>query len=143
MNQSEYVNAVFGSIGAFLSFFFGGLDGILRILVIFMTVDYITGVLNSFVHSKFSSDIGFHGIARKLCMFLVVGVANILDHELLAHSEVLRDAVCMFYLANEGLSIMENAITLGVPFPEKLKERFLIWRNGKIDNKNDSHNLIQ
>ena len=143
MNHIKYFNTFCGALGAFLSFFLGSLDGILRILVIIMAVDYLTGVLNSFVQKNFSSAIGFHGIARKVCMFLVIGIANVLDHELLAHSEVLRDAVCMFYLANEGLSVMENAISLGVPFPEKLKERFLVWRNGKFDNKNDSHNLIQ
>ena len=143
MNQVKYFNTFCGALGAFFSFFLGSLDGILLILVIVMAVDYITGVLNSFVNHSFSSNVGFHGIARKACMFLVIGIANILDHELLAHSEVLRDAVCMFYLANEGLSVMENAISLGVPFPEKLKERFIIWRNGKLDTKHDSHNLIQ
>ena len=143
MNHIKYFNTFCGALGAFLSFFLGSLDGILRILVIVMAVDYVTGVLNSFVQKNFSSAIGFHGIARKVCMFLVIGITNVLDHELLAHSEVLRDAVCMFYLANEGLSVMENAISLGVPFPEKLKERFLIWRNGKSDDKNDIHSLSE
>ena len=143
MNHIKYFNTFCGALGAFLSFFLGSLDGILRILVIVMAVDYLTGVLNSFVQKNFSSAIGFHGIARKVCMFLVIGITNVLDHELLAHSEVLRDAVCMFYLANEGLSVMENAISLGVPFPEKLKERFLIWRNGKSDDKNDIHSLAK
>lgn len=140
MNNSEYFYAFFGALGAFLSFFLGGLDGLLLILVIVIGIDYVTGVLNSFVQGQFSSDIGFHGIARKVCIFLVVGLANVLDHELLGHSEVLRDAACMFYLANEGLSIMENAIALGVPFPDKLKQRFLSWRSSQSSSENEGHN---
>ena len=69
-------------------------------------------------------------------MFIFVGMANIIDNEMLGHSEVLRDAVVIFYLANEGLSIIENAIDMGAPVPEGLKERFMSWHNKQLMSKN-------
>ena len=85
--------------------------------------------MKGLILKEYSSAIGFHGIAKKVCMFIFVGMANIIDNEMLGHSEVLRDAVVMFYLANEGLSIIENAIDMGAPIPEGLKERFMSWHN--------------
>lgn len=137
MTFDNYFDTFAALGGAFLSFFLGGLDGLMKLLVVFVIVDYVTGVMKGFVEHRFSSDIGFHGIARKVCMFLVVGIANVIDHEMLGHTEVLRDAVVMFYVANEGLSITENAIALGVPFPDSLKERFLSWQNKKLTSKNE------
>ena len=140
MNFDAYIDTGAGLLGAFLSWFFGGINGGLEILAVFMIIDQITGVMKGFVLKKWSSDVGFHGIAKKVCMFLFVGIANVIDNELLGHSEVLkdvlRDAVICFYLANEGLSIVENAIDLGAPVPESLKERFMSWRNKQLMNKN-------
>ena len=78
---------------------------------------------------------GVNGIARKVMMFLLVGIANLIDKEF--HTEVLRDGVAFFYVANEGLSIIENAIEMNAPVPEALKERFLSWRNRQLLSKND------
>lgn len=129
MSFDNYFEAFFALMGAFLSFFFGGLDGLMRLLVVFVIIDYITGVFKAMVLKKYSSEIGFHGITKKICMFIFIGMANIIDNEMLGHSEVLRDAAAMFYLANEGLSIIENTIELGLPVPDGFKERFLSWRN--------------
>lgn len=131
-----YFDILFGLLGAFLSYFLGGLDGLVAMLIVFVVCDYMSGLLKGLILGKFSSDVGFNGIARKVYIFIFVGIANVMDHELLGNSEVLRDGVVMFYLANEGLSITENAIEMGVPVPEAIKERFLCWRNRQLISKN-------
>ena len=123
-------------MGAFLSWFFGDLDGLVKILLVLAVIDQVSGLLKGYVQKKWSSEIGFRGIAKKVMMFSIVGIANILDNELLGQSEVLKDAVCFFYIANEGLSIAENAIELGLPVPEKLKERFMYWQTRQLTSKN-------
>ena len=106
------------------------------LLVVFVIADFLTGIMRSYLTRTLSSELGFHGIAKKICMFLLIGIANVIDNELLAKSELLRDAVVMFYLANEGLSITENSIDIGLPIPEALKERFMSWRTKELTNKN-------
>ena len=86
---------------------------------------------------KWSSEVGFHGIARKVFMFLIVGLANITGNELLGGSSALRDAVSLFYIANEGISIIENAIDCGAPVPDGFKELFMSWRSKKLISKNN------
>lgn len=140
MNFDSYINTGTGLLGAFLSWFIGGIRGGVLVLAVFMIIDQITGIMKGYVLKKWSSDIGFHGIAKKVCMFLFVGIANVIDNEmhieLLGHSDVLRDAVICFYLANEGLSIIENAIDLGAPVPDGIKERFMSWHNKHLISKN-------
>ena len=138
MTSDTYFNTGIALLGAFLSWFIGELDGIVKILFVMAVIDQISGLLKAGVKRQWCSEVGFNGIARKVFMFMLVGIANIVDNELLGRSEVLRDAVCFFYIANEGLSIIENAIDCGAPVPEALKERFLSWRNKKVDN--DIHN---
>ena len=129
MTFDSYFEALFALAGAFISFFIGGIDGLMKLLVILVISDFITGALKGLILKKYSSDIGFHGISKKVCMFIFIGMANVIDNEMLGHSEVLRDAVVLFYLANEGLSVIENAIDMGAPVPDGLRERFLSWRN--------------
>ena len=138
----NYFEAFFALAGAFLSFFLGGLDGLMKLLLVFVILDQSTGLLKAFILHRWSSEAGFHGIAKKVCMFIFVGMANIIDNELLGHSEVLRDAVVMFYLANEGLSIIENAIEMGAPVPDGLKERFMSWHNKQPISKNTSEGEV-
>ena len=136
MTYDKYFSGGVGLLGAFLSWFLGDLDGAIKLLVVMAVIDQATGLIKAGVMRKWSSEAGFHGIAKKVLMFLLVGIANIIDNELLGHSEVLRDAVSFFYIANEGLSIMENAIECGAPVPEGLRERFLAWRNKQLVSKN-------
>ena len=144
MNVDTYINTGAGLLGAFISWFIGGIQGGALILAVLMIIDYVTGVMKGFVLKKWCSEIGFHGIAKKVCMFLFVGIANVIDKEmhieLLGHPDVLRDAVICFYMANEGLSITENAIDLGMPVPDSLKERFMSWRNKQLVSKNTPNN---
>lgn len=108
-------------IGAILGSFVGVFDGLLYALVIFISVDYITGVMCGIVEKNLSSCIGFRGIAQKVFILLLVGVANILDVNVIGSGSILRSAVICFYISNEGISIIENAARIGLPVPQKLR----------------------
>lgn len=115
------IQLIFTAIGGWLGYFLGGCDGLLIALVVFVTVDYITGVMCAIADKKLSSEVGFKGICRKVLIFLLVGIANILDVQVIGTGSVLRTAVIFFYISNEGVSFTENAAHLGLPIPEKLK----------------------
>ena len=112
---------LFTAAGGWLGYFLGGCDGLLIALVIFAVADYITGVMCAVADKKLSSEVGFKGICRKVIIFMLVGVAHVIDVNLIATGSVLRTAVIFFYLSNEGVSLLENAGHLGLPIPEKLK----------------------
>ena len=115
------IQLVFAAIGGWLGYFLGGCDGLLIALVVFVVVDYITGVMCAIADHKLSSAVGFKGICRKVLIFLVVGIANIIDVQVVGTGSVLRTAVIFFYISNEGVSLVENAAHLGLPVPDKLK----------------------
>ncbi len=112
---------LFTAAGGWLGYFLGGCDGLLIALVIFAVADYITGVMCAISDKKLSSHVGFKGICRKVIIFMLVGVAHVIDVNVIATGSVLRTAVIFFYLSNEGVSLLENAGHLGLPIPEKLK----------------------
>lgn len=112
---------LFTAAGGWLGYFLGGCDGLLIALVIFAVADYITGVMCAISDKKLSSEVGFKGICRKVIIFMLVGVAHVIDVNVIATGSVLRTAVIFFYLSNEGVSLLENAGHLGLPIPEKLK----------------------
>ena len=116
------IQFIFTAIGGWLGWFLGGCDGMLYALIAFVVIDYITGIMCAIVDKKLSSEVGFKGICKKVLIFLLVGMANILDTEIIKSGSVLRTAVIFFYLSNEGLSLLENAAYLGLPIPEKVKE---------------------
>lgn len=115
------IQAVFTMVGGWLGYFLGGCDGLLFALVLFVAMDYITGVMCAAADRKLSSEVGFKGICRKVLIFLLVGMANVLDVQIIGSGSVFRTAVIFFYLSNEGLSLLENAGHLGLPIPAKLK----------------------
>lgn len=115
------VQMVFAGVGGWLGYFLGGNDGLLIALVLFATVDYLTGVMCAVSDKVLSSNVGFKGICRKVLIFLLVGIANILDVHVIGTGSVLRTAVIFFYISNEGVSLLENAAHLGLPVPEKIK----------------------
>lgn len=116
------IQLVFAAIGGWLGYFLGGCDGLLIALVVFVVVDYLTGVMCAIADHKLSSVVGFKGICRKVLIFLLVGIANILDVQVIGSGSVLRTAVIFFYISNEGVSLVENAAHLGLPVPDKLKD---------------------
>ena len=115
------IQFVFTVMGGWLGYFLGGYDGLLYALIVFMVMDYITGVMCAVSDKKLSSAVGFKGICRKVIILMLVGIANLLDVEVIGTGAVLRTAVIFFYLSNEGVSLLENAAHLGLPIPEKLK----------------------
>ena len=125
INMKELWNTaqvIFAAIGGWLGYFLGGCDGLLIALVVFVVVDYLTGVMCAVSDKKLSSEVGFKGICRKVLIFLLVGIANIVDVQVIGTGSVLRTAVIFFYLSNEGVSLLENAAHLGLPVPEKMKD---------------------
>lgn len=115
------IQMVITAIGGWLGYFLGGCDGLLFALMAFVVIDYITGVMCAINDRKLSSEVGFRGICRKVLIFLLVGIANVLDVQVIGTGSVLRTAVIFFYLSNEGVSLLENAAHLGLPVPDAIK----------------------
>ena len=115
------IQLMFTAVGGWLGWFLGGCDGLLYALMAFVVIDYITGVMCAINDHSLSSEVGFRGICRKVLIFLLVGIENILDVNVIGAGSVLRTAVIFFYISNEGVSLMENAAHLGLPVPEKIK----------------------
>lgn len=122
--MKEFWNTIqlaFAAVGGWLGYFLGGCDGLLYALLAFVVIDYITGVMCAITDKTLSSEVGFKGICRKVLIFLLVGIANVLDVQVIGTGSVLRTAVIFFYISNEGVSLLENAAHLGLPVPEKIK----------------------
>ena len=134
------IQMVFTGVGGWLGYFLGGYDGLLYALIVFMVVDYITGVMCAIVDKKLSSAVGFKGICRKVLILMLVGIANLLDVSVIGTGAVLRTAVIFFYLSNEGVSLLENAGHLGLPIPEKLKE-ILAQLHERAESDGDVHEV--
>ncbi len=112
----------FSAIGGWLGYFLGGCDGLMVALIAFVVADYTTGVMCAIVDKKLSSEVGSRGIFKKVMIFIFVGIAHLLDTNVIGNGSVMRTAVIFFYLSNEGVSLLENAAHLGLPIPKKLKE---------------------
>ena len=115
------IQLVFTAVGGWLGYFLGGCDGLIYTLLAFVILDYVTGIMCAVVDKRLSSQIGFKGLFKKVLIFALVGVAHLLDVQILGAVGVLRTAVIFFYLSNEGVSLIENAAHLGLPIPAKLK----------------------
>jgi toxin secretion/phage lysis holin len=129
------VLTAFAGIGGVVGGFLGGLDGFLYALAAFVVIDYITGLMASAVEKKLSSEIGYRGIFKKVLIFAMVAVGNLIDKQIIGEGEVIRTAVVFFYAANEGISILENSSRIGLPIPEKLKDiLFQLRKKGGPDD---------
>ncbi len=131
------IQLAFAAVGGWLGWFLGGCDGLLYALIAFVVIDYITGVMCAAADKKLSSEVGFKGICRKVLIFLLVGIANILDVDIIGTGSVMRTAVIFFYLSNEGLSLLENAAHLGLPIPDTLKDILVQLHDRAEDTKED------
>lgn len=115
------IQTTIAGLGAWLAAYLGGLDGLVYALIIFVAADYITGVLAAINERRISSAVGFRGIARKILIFTLVGLAHLIDTHVIGTPGVLRAAVIFFYLSNEGISLVENATRLGLPIPTQMR----------------------
>ena len=125
------------ALGGWLGYFLVGVDGLLIALIVFMALDYLTGLMCAVLDKKLSSAVGFRGIFKKVLILMMVGIANIVDIHVVGTGSALRGAVICFYLSNEGLSLLENAAYIGLPVPERLKE-VLAQLHNRDEKKNDS-----
>jgi toxin secretion/phage lysis holin len=125
----DTMHIIGAGVGAFLGYFLGGLDGALIVLIVFSSLDYITGVGAAAVKKELSSEIGARGIVKKMVIFCLVGVAHLLDLYILGGGSALRTALIFWYIGNEGISLLENASVLGVPLPEFLKQALIQIKN--------------
>lgn len=116
------IQIAFSALGGFIGWFLGGNDGFIYALLAFVAIDYITGIMCAIADKELSSEVGFKGICKKVLIFALVGIGNLLDIYILGQAGILRNVVIFFYLSNEGVSILENTSHLGLPVPEKLKE---------------------
>ena len=124
--MKEFYEFFSGSFIGILAWFFGGLDGFVQVLIAFSIIDYLSGICAAVVQKqKLSSAVGFKGITRKVYMFILVGMAHIIDAHLLGDSQALRTAVCLFYIGNEGISILENAHNMNISIPNFLEDKIL------------------
>jgi toxin secretion/phage lysis holin len=130
------LQVVFTAIGGGLGFFLGGMDGFMYALIAFVVIDYITGVMCAVLDKRLSSEVGAHGIFKKVLIFALVGVGHIIDTHLIGTGGAVRMAVIFFYLSNEGISILENAGRIGLPIPKKLKS-ILQQINTEEDTKDE------
>ena len=130
------IQLAFTALGGWLGYFLGGADGMLIALIVFVALDYVTGVMCAIVDKKLSSAVGFKCIFKKVLIFALVGVGHILDTHVIGSGGAMRTAVICFYLSNEGLSLLENAAHIGLPIPEKLKEIL-----AQLHNRGDKETL--
>lgn len=128
------------AIGAWLGYFLGGVDGLMIALIVFMTLDYLTGLMCAVLDKKLSSAVGFRGIFKKALILIMVGIANVVDVHVVGTGSALRGAVICFYLSNEGLSLLENAAYIGLPVPERLKEVLAQLHNRDKKEQDDRTN---
>lgn len=117
----QIIQALFTAAGVFVGWFLGGFDGFMYALLAFVVIDYLTGIMVAVLEKKLSSEIGFRGIFKKILIFILVGIGNIIDVYIIGNGSAVRTAVIFFYISNEGISIFENIGKIGLPIPEKLK----------------------
>lgn len=118
----NWIQVTFAVVGGWLGYFLGGWDGFLYALLTFVVIDYITGLMCAVLDKKLSNEVGFRGIFKKVLIFSLVAIGHIIDKNVIGDGSVIRTAVIFFYLSNEGISILENAVHVGLPVPQKLKD---------------------
>lgn len=123
MKKVIYIlQTVFTAVGGYIGWFLGENDGFLYALITFVVIDYATGIMGAVIEKKLSSETGFKGIFKKVLIFIMVGIGNVIDVHLLKNSSAVRSAVIFFYISNEGISIIENSAKVGLVIPKKLKD---------------------
>ena len=129
--MEKYFQSITALICGILSYLYGEFDGMMKILIFCIIADYITGLASAYKNKELSSRIGFFGIIKKVTILLIVALCHITDMELFSESAFMKSAVCGFYIANEGLSILENTAAMGVKYPEKLLETLKQFNKGE------------
>lgn len=122
MKWDTIVKSISGAIGAVVGFLYGEVNGLFIAIIALMVLDYITGILCAVISKTLSSEVGFRGLVKKFVILLVIAVGHLVDAYVIGTGSAIMSAVMLFFAANEGLSILENAAILGLPIPKKLKD---------------------
>ena len=142
-NVVDTLRIAAAGIGGIVTYIWGPWDALIIALVAMVIIDYITGVIKAAVQGKLSSAVGFRGLLKKVAIFLLVAVGVMVDRVIPAANEAVRSAVIFFYIANEGLSILENAGELGLPLPAALKKSLEKMRDKEEKSDIDSDTDIE
>lgn len=134
---SEKIGFIFASVGTLLTWLFGGWELGLQILIIAMILDYIMGLMCGYKGKELNSKVGFNGLKRKFTILIILILAVLLDR-LIGQEWIFRTLVIYFYVAMEGLSILENAAKLNVPIPGRLKDALIQLQEKGDDTSEDS-----
>ena len=134
--MKEFICAAIAGLGTFLTFIFGDWDVALQCLVIAVALDYISGVIKAFVNKELSSKIGVKGLLKKVGVFVIVALAVLID-KITGESGAVRTLVIYYFVANEGLSIVENLSEAGLPIPDVIKKALKSLKNEAKGKKND------
>lgn len=127
--HSTIIKTVFIAVGTVATYLWGGWDAVLMGLVVLASLDYVSGVIAAWHRRELDSRVGARGIARKVGMFVVVAVANIIDQAGVVGEPILRTAATWWYIGNEALSIVENLGEVGVPIPGRLRLALAVLRD--------------
>lgn len=122
MRWDTIIKSVSGAIGAVVGFMYGEVNGLFVAIIALMVLDYITGILCAIVTKTLSSEVGFRGLVKKFVILIVIAVGHLVDAYVIGTGSAVMSAVMLFFAANEGISILENAAILGLPIPKKLKD---------------------
>ena len=131
----NWLQVAAGIIGGLCASMLVGFDSILTALISLIVLDYLTGIIKAIARKRLSSEIGFKGIAKKILMLFIVALSCAIQN-IINSSIPVREIVIMFYIVNEGLSIVENCAEL-IPIPEKLKSILLQLQNEKADENEE------
>ncbi len=137
------VRYVLGGFGAVIGGLFGGYDGYLYALVVFMCIDYFSGIMIAINNKELSSAIGFKGLTKKVQILMLVVVGHVLDSQVVGSGSVFRTAIIMAYLANEGISITENSAKLGLPVPKKIVEWLIQVKEAEMFKSADEESEVE
>ena len=122
MRSDTIIKTVSGAAGAVIGFLYGEITGLFIAITALMALDYITGILCGIAAKALSSETGFRGLVKKLMILVIIAVGHLVDNYIIGTGSALMTAVILFFAANEGISILENAAKLGLPIPQKLRE---------------------
>ena len=136
VGMKEFICAAIAGIGTFLTFIFGDWDVALQCLVIAIAIDYISGIIKAFINKDLSSKIGLKGLLKKVGVLLIVALATLIDR-ITGESGAVRTLVIYYFVANEGLSVVENLGEAGLPIPDVIKKALKSLKSQSKEKKND------
>jgi len=135
--MKDTVHGISLAAGAVIGFCFGEITGLFKVLIFMMAIDYVTGWIKAIYMRELSSAAGFKGIAKKIMILCLVSICHIIDEHVIGDKSIIMSAALMFYIGNEGLSILENASAIGIPFPKQLESVLKQFRKDNDEEKKE------